>query len=462
MTSDNKYELILYGGGSVLSGAVLVAACVTPGPIFVVAATAGLGHIIGTTGLVGLSGLGLQKFCSRLEARRMQQTLENSDSDPSTSPIQSDRLPTRSVPVWEFQKTECWVRFSDDQQKILEDAYCRNSPELCLPKDEQKGRRWARKISFADMTQTNEGTGKVRKIRRREEQEIDVEAAQLALQQCNSGLSSLSRIVLSTLPILDGTSRFGRQEIDRSEPEFSELVKIFQDSMAEHRLVSGSVEWCPKPMVEVVKIEEVVNPARQHLYVAAQEEVGGRNPSGCGPVPGIKATKVVCQRGTPMKPDLNEYFLFHGTKYDQVGEIIKQGLDPQRGGDSFGKMFGCGTYFAENVSKSDMYTTCDQCTHGKCTHATGTRCMLVAQVLLGETFPVTRPDRDRKRAEDRQDGRGPHDSHTALKRDDGGCVDHMEFIIFKEQHSLVRFAIFYKHKNECKCKDCCWRRAQRP
>ena len=477
MTSDNEHGWILPGSlySVAVGGVCLGAACATPGPIFVVAATAGLGHAIGATGL-GLGGVGLQKLCSRPVAREMQQTRQN--SDPWTSPIQSHRLPTRSAPVWEFQETEtCWVRFRDDQQKILEDAYCRNCSKLCFSKDEQKGHRWARTISFADMTQTNEVTGKVRRIRRREEEAIDAEAAQLKfeaarleieaarlkIERCDSDLSSLSRRLLSNLPTLDSTSKLERQEIDRSQPEFSELVKIFQDSMAKHRKERNSAEWCPKPMVEVVLIEEVVNPDKQGLYVAARKEVGSRNPSGCGPVPGIKATKLDRELG---KPDLNEYFLFHGTKYDQVDKIIEQGLDPQRGGDSVGKMFGCGTYFAENVSKSDMYTTCDQCvrgkrTDGKCTHATGTRCMLVAQVLLGETFAVKRRDEARTRAEDRQDGSGPHDSHTALKTVDGGCVDHMEFIIFKEQHALLRFAIFYKHKNQCKCKDCYWRRAQR-
>ena len=143
MTSDNEHGWILPGSlySVAVGGVCLGAACATPGPIFVVAATAGLGHAIGATGL-GLGGVGLQKLCSRPVAREMQQTRQN--SDPWTSPIQSHRLPTRSAPVWEFQETEtCWVRFRDDQQKILEDAYCRNCSKLCFSKDEQKGHRWA-------------------------------------------------------------------------------------------------------------------------------------------------------------------------------------------------------------------------------------------------------------------------------------------------------------------------------
>ena len=84
--------------------------------------------------------------------------------------------------------------------------------------------------------------------------------------------------------------------------------------------------------------------------------------------------------------------------------------------------------------------------------------MIVAQVLLGHTCAVTEKDTKRIRARDREDGKGPYDSHTALKRADGGCVDHMEFIMFKEQRALVRFLIFYKHKETCQCKDCLFRR----
>ena len=195
------------------------------------------------------------------------------------------------------------------------------------------------------------------------------------------------------------------------------------------------------------------------MYEAVQDEVASRNPSGCGAVTGISAPKYHPPIG---HVDLNEYFLFHGTNYDNVDQIIEHGLDPQRG-HTTGAMFGHGTYFAENASKSDFYTTCDQCAakpcaDGKCHHATGMRCMIVAQVLLGRTCAVTDANRGRKRACDREDGKGPYDSHTALKRADGGCVDHMEYIIFKEQRALVRFVIFYKHLEQCECKDCLFRR----
>ena len=397
----------------------------------------------------------------------------------STPQNQGSRLPTKFVYVWEFhEQDDCWLPFVRDQQEELEEAYFMGLPELHFPPtDGQKRHRWGRVVSFDEMTQRNEETGKVRDVRRRELKMIDEEEVE---KQLHFGvklfppwawfppssffpLNTLAHFrvkwfppwALFPLPILAPTASLESHPLATSGPEFNTLARIFTDSMTSHRKFYGSDVWCPKPTVEVIKIEEVVNPLKQSIYEAAQKEVGSRNPSGCGPVPGIGAPKYRPPIG---HVDLNEYFLFHGTNHDNVDQIIQHGLDPQRGGDATGARFGHGTYFAENASKSDMYTTCDQCTADeKCHHPTGIRCMIVAQVLLGRTRAVTEKDRNRMRAHDREDGKGPYDSHTALKRADGGCVDHMEFIIFKEQRALVRFVIFYKHKETCQCKDCFFR-----
>ena len=166
-------------------------------------------------------------------------------------------------------------------------------------------------------------------------------------------LTSLRSI--SALPPAPLGQEVTTRELGKCEPEYDYIVSMFQNSMVKHRKSFNSAEWCERPMVEVTLIESVVNPVKQPLYVVAREEVKRGNPDGCEPVPGISAAK--CQGLTGS--DLNEYFLFHGSCYQQVSEILREGLDPQRGGESAGSMFGKGTYFAENASKADMYTTCD-------------------------------------------------------------------------------------------------------
>ena len=275
-------------------------------------------------------------------------TFQNARSQPNNSASSTSQTQSKFVYVWEFlERDDRWLPFLEDQQVKLEDAYCRKDSELRLPpRDGQKGHRWGRVVSFAEMTQRNEETGKVRNVRRRREPKM-----------IDDRLKQFPPGTMFPLNTLSRAACLERRELLRSQPDFDTLVRIFKESMTSHRKSFDSDEWCPKPMVEVIKIEEVVNPLKQRLYEVAQDEVGSRNPLGCGPVPGIGAPKYHPPIG---HVDLNEYFLFHGTNYDNVRQIIEHGLDPQRGGSASAR-FGYGTYFAENASKSDFYTTCDQC-----------------------------------------------------------------------------------------------------
>jgi len=52
-------------------------------------------------------------------------------------------------------------------------------------------------------------------------------------------------------------------------------------------------------------------------------------------------------------PEVNEYFLFHGTCAKMIKIIMKQGADPRVCASNY---FGKGVYFAESSTKSDQYT----------------------------------------------------------------------------------------------------------
>ena len=51
--------------------------------------------------------------------------------------------------------------------------------------------------------------------------------------------------------------------------------------------------------------------------------------------------------------EINEYFLFHGTKQNQLKSIEDHGLDSRLSANA---MFGNGVYFAESSTKADQYT----------------------------------------------------------------------------------------------------------
>ena len=99
-------------------------------------------------------------------------------------------------------------------------------------------------VSFAVMTQKNVETGKVRNVPRR-------------------------TLALFPLPILAPTASLESHPLATSGSEFNTLVRIFQESMTNHRKSFNSIEWCSKPTVEVIKINAVVNPLKQRFYEVA-------------------------------------------------------------------------------------------------------------------------------------------------------------------------------------------------
>lgn len=56
-----------------------------------------------------------------------------------------------------------------------------------------------------------------------------------------------------------------------------------------------------------------------------------------------------------LRPELNEVYLFHGTAPENVLEIVDGGFDEKFCGGAF----GCGVYLAEDVAKTDQYSTVD-------------------------------------------------------------------------------------------------------
>ena len=258
---------------------------------------------------------------------------------------------------------------------------------------------------------------------------------------------------VETLSQFSTNSRFFYNRVlgDGSKP-FNAVSECFYRSLTQHRESFSSTTWCDTLQVEITAISEIINPTLLSKYRLARTELSERRPNGCAPLPHMSATKCKVDDGCL---NLNEYLLFHGCPYNSVGSILETGLDPQRGGEYAGRMFGTGAYFAENASKSDLYTTCSACSSFKdCRHAEQERCMLVARVLLGNSKEVTTEN-----CSEYQRAPEGHDSVTALTKSNGGKVDHPEFITYKEQMALVRWLVFYRHTRQCQCHNCKYRRS---
>ncbi|CAE7465447.1 Tnks [Symbiodinium sp. CCMP2456] len=271
------------------------------------------------------------------------------------------------------------------------------------------------------------------------------------------------QVLLSQLPLIPPQATVISRDLARDEPKYKALTEMFHGSMVKHRASSRSGYWCCAPRVSVTRICELFHADKQQEYEQARRARCSRGDCGdCTRIDGMTAMK--CEV-PPYWKDMNEYLLYHGTSFRKAEGILRTGFDPQRGGDMTGSMFGKGTYFAQNASKSDFYTTCNECTSDnckECRHAQGERCILVARVLLGESFVETAPTVDTKhwiKAPDQCDG-NPYDSVTGACRAHGGVVDHMEFVVFKESRMHVQFQIFYAHDASCNCSNCIYRHRQ--
>ena len=267
-------------------------------------------------------------------------------------------------PVWQYKNDDdVWCPFYESLQEEIEAAYSRQKKAMNIVVKGRGGRGSKRDycLSFSMMLQLNWDTGTERKIRRAgvhpqikhsvnqiikvvtakrrklkkelAECHTELKATQeresrckrkLAkktrendrLRRCNNDLCIRS---LSNLPVAV-SNEVCRDSISPKEAEYLHLKQMFEASMVSHRKSYKSDEWCERPDVVVTGIKQIINPLKQPFYEAARRELLGRNPIGCQPITGIAATKCKGPLGSDGL-NLNEHFLFHGTRYDTLDDI---------------------------------------------------------------------------------------------------------------------------------------------
>merc|ERR1719379_747553 len=73
------------------------------------------------------------------------------------------------------------------------------------------------------------------------------------------------------------------------------------------------------------------------------------------PVAGTPAFDTDRWPGLRMEPGLNEWYLFHGTRKENIENIMKDNFTIKFAGKTTGKLYGDGCYFAESITKADEY-----------------------------------------------------------------------------------------------------------
>jgi len=216
-------------------------------------------------------------------------------------------------------------------------------------------------------------------------------------------------------------------------PEYEAVVDWVTKAVERHRKSLHSDEFCDPPQLKVVAVKSIVSEHNLTAYWECRKHMMQKYGKRCEPL-------LLKQPALGVKADghINEFFLFHGCPGDVVDKVYRSGLDPQRGGEGAGAMFGVGTYLADLASKSDRYAQPDQ--HGN-------RTLLIVRVALGRSAYMLQPTN----AHRAPDG---FDSACALTRAEFGSVDHREYIVYKGQQMLPVFAVKYKHLKRCRCASC--------
>ena len=151
--------------------------------------------------------------------------------------------------------------------------------------------------------------------------------------------------------------------------------------------------------------------------------------------------------------DINEFYLWHGlpativledgTTHETWRIIAEHGFDERIGGDTNGKLYGSGCYFADGSSKSNQYSK-------HTANEDGHHCMLRCRVVMGDPYMAQEPYKGRRPPLNEATPGLPYDSIFAEEnvtvnggRANGGYQFHNEYVIFNGAQVYPEYAVFY-------------------
>jgi len=267
----------------------------------------------------------------------------------------------------------------------------------------------------------------------------EAKAASLELMQLMGENEFALKLLSPTVPTKEDTL-----EIASTSHLFKFVKNLMLRSVTGHLLQYKSTERCKLAQYEILNIAKCINPELSTRYKFEQMKLSRKHPNGVDLPDSLHA---IC-----LNANVGELALFHGCSAQSMPNILKQGFDFRIAGSNTGTMFGKGAYFAENASKSDLYSKPD---------GSGIRYMILAKVLVGKTYvakqrmvDLVRPPQDEENKGEAAYGDGLYDSVMGERRDQGGELDHREFIVFHQNRAVPVAVIAYRHRPDCECNLC--------
>lgn len=135
--------------------------------------------------------------------------------------------------------------------------------------------------------------------------------------------------------------------------------------------------------------------------------------------------------------DINEFYLFHGTKPSAVKAICDEDFALNLSGTNAGTLYGNGLYFAEASSKGDEYANDD-----KQGIFSGLFALIVCRVACGNLYYTdeVKPD-----VQDIMDAVLTKRTHHAVLGDREKCRGtYREFIVFDQRQVYPEYVVIYQ------------------
>lgn len=251
---------------------------------------------------------------------------------------------------------------------------------------------------------------------------------------------------VARLPISLFYSEYEVNMVPQYSPFAEALSGLMVETVVRHREHYRSYDYRPAPQLEVIVVRSVQNRRLLHMYVAKRDQLQFFRGHNCGDIPCFSHLKLpVGQHDV----DLNEHLMFHGALPEALESICQGGFNPRRSGKTTRNLFGLATYFAANSSKADDYTE----QRANPLQKGARRTMIIARVALGKAYRTTNPMPDVQRPPNGDDGL-EFDSVWADTSANGGCVDHVEAMVYDGGQALPVALIDYQHASSCPCAFC--------
>ncbi|EFC41845.1 predicted protein [Naegleria gruberi] len=136
-----------------------------------------------------------------------------------------------------------------------------------------------------------------------------------------------------------------------------------------------------------------------------------------------------------LNSNMNEKYLWHGTKPEFVNTIAEHGFDERVA--NLNGLFGAGIYFAEYCSKSDQYCTPDHSNEFT---------LLLCRVVMGRQIHFTKQVMNNQRRPPEISGSNNRVYDSVIGQSNTSTNSYREFIVYDKCQCYPEFIIKYKRQ----------------